>query len=113
MKNFLGTILLSLLKRSASLSERYSEEHRHSLQMAHDKLVKGKFVLEEKNAETIQELIKHSLSASNWKRGNYVQDFFQGPQLPILVIFTYPLETVFYFQHLIYNVEILSNKTFR
>jgi diguanylate cyclase (GGDEF)-like protein len=58
MKKLIGTALLSLIKRSTTLSELYGEEHRHSLQMAHDKLVKGNLELEEKNAETIQELMK-------------------------------------------------------
>jgi diguanylate cyclase (GGDEF)-like protein len=58
MKKLLGTILLSLLKRSTSLSERYSEEHHNALQVAHDKLAQGTLELEAKNAETIQELMK-------------------------------------------------------
>lgn len=57
MKKLLGTALLSLLKRSTALFERYSEEHEHSLQVAHDKLARINLELEAKSAETIQELL--------------------------------------------------------
>lgn len=50
-------MLLSLLKKSKSLSERYSEAHNHSLQVANKKLTESNLELAAKNAETIQELL--------------------------------------------------------
>lgn len=58
MKKIIGTALLSLLKRSPALFERYSDEHKHSLQVAHDKLAEINLELEAKSAETIQELME-------------------------------------------------------
>lgn len=51
MKKLLGTILLSLLKRSTALSEEYGKAYNHSLQVANDKLAKINLELEAKNAE--------------------------------------------------------------
>ncbi len=58
MKKIIGTTLLSLLKRSPALFERYGELHKHSLQVAHDKLAEINLELEAKSAETIQELME-------------------------------------------------------
>ncbi len=58
MKKLLGTALLSLLKRSTSLFERYGEVHKDSLQVAHDKLAKNNLELEAKRVEALQELVQ-------------------------------------------------------
>ncbi len=53
MKKLLGTALISLLKRSTTLSEAYN----HSLHETNEKLAKMNVELEAKSAEAIQELV--------------------------------------------------------